>query len=284
MTQATQASETLREWRNTAPFWVKHRATIRTMFTPLTEALIQEAGIREGQSVLDVAGGAGEPSLTIAERVGASGSVTCTDAVAEMVAAAEAEGQRRHLANVAFRQCLADSLPFESDSFDATVSRLGVMFFPDPLAGLREMLRVTKPDGLITVAVWGDDKLNPFTHVITDVVLRYVDSPTADPDAPGAFRFAELGKLARTLETAGAGDVRERVFRFQIVAPISPKGFWELRSDTSDTLRERLKRATPEQVTRIEQEVEETARGYFPNGSMSFPAEMIIVTGRKPGA
>ena len=80
--------EVLDCWRQTAQYWTKYSDTIRVMFAPLTDAMIELAGIHEGQSVLDVAGGAGEPSLTIAEVVGPSGSVTCTDAVAEMVEAA----------------------------------------------------------------------------------------------------------------------------------------------------------------------------------------------------
>src|SRR5229473_2976226 len=204
MTSAVQDNKTLQEWRTTARFWTKHSATIRTMFAPLTEALIQDAGIGEGRAVLDVAGGAGEPSLTIAEIVGPKGAVTCTDAVAEMVAAAETEAQRRGLTNIAFQQCVADSLPFESDSFDAVVSRLGVMFFPDPLGALREMLRVAKPGGSLSLAVWHQNELNPFTHIVTDVMSRYVDSPPADADAPGAFRFAEPGRLAGILTGAGA--------------------------------------------------------------------------------
>ena len=63
----SQAGEVLREWRESARYWQKHAATIRTMFGPVTQALIQDAGIIEGDAVLDVAGGAGEPSLTIAE-------------------------------------------------------------------------------------------------------------------------------------------------------------------------------------------------------------------------
>src|SRR6266550_3394724 len=214
MTPAIQDSKTLHDWRETARFWTKHSETIRTMFAPLTEALIEDAGIREGQTVLDVAGGAGEPSLTIAKRVGPTGTVTCTDAVAEMVAAAESEARRRGLTNITFRQCVADSLAFESNSFDAVVCRLGVMFFPDPLAALREMLRVAKPGGAISLAVWHRNELNPFTHIVTDAMSRYIESPPADPDAPNAFRFAELGKLASILRLAGAGDVHERVFRF----------------------------------------------------------------------
>ena len=85
--------EMLDGWRETAQYWTKYSDIIAKMFAPLTEAMIERAGIHEGQSVLDVAGGAGEPSLTIAEKVGPSGSVMCTDAVPEMVEAA------RHKAN-----------------------------------------------------------------------------------------------------------------------------------------------------------------------------------------
>src|SRR5258705_1210521 len=110
------AADTLRAWQESAPYWEKHRDTIRTMLAPLTEALIEEAGIVPGQSVLDVAGGSGEPSLTIAEIVGLAGSVICTDAVAEMVGAAERTPLRRGIRNITFRPCKTELLPFKNSS------------------------------------------------------------------------------------------------------------------------------------------------------------------------
>ena len=92
-----QVNDTLREWTESARYWERHGATIRVIFAPVTHALIEEAGIASGQSVLDVAGGPGEPSLAIAEKVGPTGSVMCTDAVPEMVEAAEREAHRRDI-------------------------------------------------------------------------------------------------------------------------------------------------------------------------------------------
>jgi ubiquinone/menaquinone biosynthesis C-methylase UbiE len=276
-----QLSDTLREWRESAKYWETHARTIQKMFAPVTSALIEEAGIIEGDAVLDVAGGPGEPSLTIAEKVGSAGSVMCTDAVAEMVAAAESEAARRGVKNIQFQQCQADFLPFENNSFDAAVSRLGVMFFPDPVAALREMLRVTKLQGTLSFAVWHESNANPFAYIVTEVISRHIETQPADPDAPGAFRFAEPGKLVRVLADAGAVHVRERLLKFQIEAPISREEFWEMRSGTSGTLREKLDALSSDLRLTIANDVKEAVAEFFPNEQMSFPAQMLIVSGGK---
>ena len=272
----------LLSWNENAKYWIHYSDTIRKMFAPLTAALIEHAKIDEGQTVLDVAGGSGEPGLTIAERVGPDGSVTCTDAVTEMVEAARDEATRRGLANVQFRECTADALPFPDNSFDATVCRLGIMFVPNPLAAVREMLRVTRPGGKLALAVWHTSEVNPFCYVVTNVMAQHVDSPAADPDAPNAFRFAETGKLADVLTEAGAREVEERVVKFNIQAPISAQQFWTMRSETSDTLREKLAKLSNAEQAQIASEVEQEVKEFFPHGEMDFPTQMILVTGTKP--
>jgi ubiquinone/menaquinone biosynthesis C-methylase UbiE len=276
-----QVTDTLHEWQESAKYWNKHSSTIHSMFGPLTRALIEDAGIKTGHLVLDVAGGAGEPSLTMAGVVGPTGSVMCTDAVDEMVNAAQKEAHERGIENIEFRQCVGDSLPFPNDSFDAVVSRLGAMFFPEPLDALREMLRVTKPGGTLTFAVWHKSELNPYSYVVTRVLSRYVELPATDPDAPDAFRFAEPGKLAAILKEAGITDVSERVLKFQMEAAISFEEFWTMRSEVSELLREKLKGLTEAQSFRVAQEVHDDARQFFSNNGMSLPAEAIIVSGRK---
>jgi ubiquinone/menaquinone biosynthesis C-methylase UbiE len=277
-----QQNDILDEWRESAKYWTKHSATIRTMFAPLTSALIEHAGIRAGQLVLDVAGGPGEPSLTIAEIVGPTGSVTCTDAVPEMVEAARSEAERRGIRNIQFRQCTADSLPFPDDSFDVVVSRLGVMFFPDLSTAMRELLRVAKPGGVLAFAVWHKSELNPFCYVVTRVMDQHVSPTVGDPDAPGAFRFAETGKLANVMKQSGVIDVEENIVKFDMAAPISPLEFWTMRSQTSDTLRHKLERLPKDKQSQVAHEVERAVQEFFPSNQMKFPTQMIIVTGKKP--
>ena len=273
--------EMLDGWRETAHYWTKYSHTIAKMFAPLTEAMIERAGIREGQSVLDVAGGAGEPSLTIAERVGPNGSVTCTDAVAEMVTAARHEANQRGLKNVQFQQCTADSLPFPDNSFDVVVSRLGVMFFLDSVRAMREMLRVVKPGGSLTFAVWYKSDVNPFCYLVSGVMEQHVKAVEADPNAPNAFRFAEPGKLAGVMKQAGAIDVRDEIVSFDIEAPLTALEFWTMRSQTSDTLREKLAKLPASEQSQIAEEVQQAVKDFFPDNRMKFPTQMLIATGRK---
>ena len=288
-----EQSKTLKAWQTSSQYWEKYRDLIAHMFAPLTAALIQDAQIGTGQKVLDIGGGSGEPSLTIAEIVGPNGSVTYTDPVAGMVQATQAEANRRGLTNMQFRQCSGDQLSFADDTFDAVVSRLSAMFFPDPAAGVAEAFRVVRNNGCVVFVVWSSKKANPFFSMTTDVLDQFVEVPPPDTDAGDMFRFAEPGKLAGILENAGAKDVVERRLNFAIEAPVrarhgksttglaySVDQFWQMRTEMSDTLRQRLAGITPDQLARIKQAVANAAEKYFSNAGMSFPAEALIVSGR----
>ena len=277
----TDNAEVLAAWEVSSQYWNKHQALIEKMYAPLSLALIDEAHIVSGQAVLDVGGGSGEPSLTIAPVVGSSGSVTYTDPAAGMVKAARGEAERRGLANVQFHQCPAEQLPFADASFDAGVSRLSVMFFPDVVAGLREVLRVIKRGGHVSFLVWANKEVNPFFSVVTEILDRFVPAEPQLEDAPEAFRFAAPGKLAKLLTEAGATTITERVLEFSIEAPISVEQFWELRTEMSDTLRNKLARLVPDQVGAIKYTVQKKCASYFKTGGMVFPGQVLLVTGKK---
>ena len=276
------ANEVLAAWETSSQYWNKYMSLIEKMYAALSRALIEDAHISSGQVVLDVGGGSGEPSLTIAPIVGESGSVTYTDPAAGMVKAARAEAERRGLRNIEFHHCAAEQLPLSDNSFDAAVSRLSVMFFPDVLVGQREMLRVVKPGGYVSFVVWAPRDVNPFFSVVTEVLDRFVPADAEDEDAPAAFRFAAPGKLAKVLQEAGAVDVGERELAFLIEAPITVERFWELRTEMSDTFRTKLGKLVPDQVAAIRYTVQKAVSRYFKTGGMSFPAKALVVTGKKP--
>jgi len=281
---ASNANEILAAWETSSQFWNKHQALIETMYAELSRALVAEAHIVSGQSVLDVGGGSGEPSLTIAPVVGDAGSVTYTDPAAGMVKTARAEAERRGIANIQFHQCPAQQLPFADNSFDAAVSRLAAMFFPDVLAGLSETLRTVKPGGYVSFLVWAGREANPFFSVVTEILDRFVPAEPETEDDPTAFRFATPGKLAKLFRAAGATDVTEHPLSFTIEAPITVEQFWELRTEMSDTFRKKLARLVPDQIAAIRYTVQKKVASYFKTGGMKFPAQVLIVTGRKPAA
>jgi ubiquinone/menaquinone biosynthesis C-methylase UbiE len=273
--------EVLNRWSSSAPFWEKHREIIRQMFAPITEALVADGQIGSQHSVLDIATGPGEPALSVAALVGPGGRIFGIDAVPEMVAAARRAADRLGLKNAQFDVAFADHLPFPADSFDAVVSRFGVMFFPSPIDAIREILRVLRPGRKLALAVWHFAERNPFHYSLSRVIERYVDSPPLDPDAPDAFRFASPGKLRRVLNEAGATAPSERLLQFTIRAPISVADFWTLRLEMSDKLREKIAMLSKEQMVEVNRQALESLRGYSTDHGMSFPAEVLIVSGAK---
>jgi SAM-dependent methyltransferase len=274
----------VKNWRASAPFWEKHRETIRQMFVPVTEALIDAAQIRSGNAVLDIATGPGEPALTIAALVGPQGSVFGIDPAPEMVEGARRAATRLDVKNVRFEIASADSLPMSDDTFDAAVSRYGVMFFPSPVEGIRETLRVLKPGRKLAFAVWSAADKNPFHYELARVMERFVDTPPPDPDAPDAFRFAAPGKLRGVFAEAGVVDPKERVLQFEIQAPISVEDFWHLRTTLSEKLRDKLATLSAETLAEVKRQAQDAMRPYATTSGIRFPAEVRIVSGSKKKA
>ena len=267
---------------DTAAYWEKHRATIRGMFHPVTEALIDEARIGPGDAVLDVATGSGEPALSIAEVIQPAGLVVGIDPLPGMIVAAERAATDRHFSgNARFQVASADRVPFEADRFDAVVSRFGIMFFPSPVECVRELLRVLKPNRPIAFAVWGHLERNPFHHVLAHVVDRYFPRDPLPPDAPDPFRFAEPGKLLSVLNAAGAAQTSERLLQFNIEVPFAGEDFWALRLDMAEKLRTKLSSLSAEKVAEIRREVFENLASYSAGSGVSFPAEVLIVSATK---
>lgn len=273
--------EVIGQWSRSAPYWEKYRAVIREMFAPVTQALIEDAGITSRSTVLDVATGTGEPALSIADLVGPEGRVVGTDPVPEMLEAARREGSRQRRQNVSFEVASSDSLPFLDNTFDAVVSRFGVMFFPSPVDSVHEMLRVLKPGGKIAMAVWYLAERNPFDYTVSQVVERYAKSAAPTQGSPDMFRFAKPGDLLATLLRAGATGASERLLRFSIRAPISVEDFWTLRSEMSERLRTKLAILSKTQIAELKREVIEALKAYASERGITFPAEVLIVSGGK---
>ena len=198
-----------------------------------------------------------------------------------MVAAARRAAERLGATNAQFEVAFADHLPFPDNTFDAAVSRFGVMFFPSPLDAIREMLRVLKPGGKLALAVWHFAERNPFHYSLSRVIDRHIESPPLAPDAPDAFRFANPGKLLKILHEAGVADPRERLLQFTIQAQLSVEDFWQLRLEISEKLREKIATLPQPQLAEVKRQALVSLAEFSTAQGVSFPAEILILTGTK---
>jgi SAM-dependent methyltransferase len=182
----------------------------------LSPQLADLAGIAPGQRVLDVGCGPGALTAELVTRVGAA-AVAAVDPSTPFVTAV-----RERFPGVDVRQASADAMPFADATFDAALTQLVVHFLPDPVAGLAEMARVTRPDGVLAASVWdhagGSGPLGLFWAVARELDPGVVD----ESDLPGA----RAGHLAALFEAAGLRDVVEATHVADLAHP-SFDAWWE---------------------------------------------------------
>jgi ubiquinone/menaquinone biosynthesis C-methylase UbiE len=216
--------DTRRYWRDRAAYWDRSADSIAEVADRLNQPLLDAIGIAPGQSVLDLASGAGEPALSIARRVGSGGRVTATDLVPEMLAGAARRAADAGLANIDFRTADMEAMPFGDATFDRVSCRFGIMFTSDPARALAEIRRVLRPGGRAGFLVWGPrDDISQF-EVFAAAAAR-VFGGAADLDLERPFRFGRPGSLSALMAAAGFGAAGEQELRFEPRIPAAMP-FW----------------------------------------------------------
>jgi len=246
---------------------------VPALFGEWAPRVAEAAALRPGLRVLDVACGTGILAREARRRVGAGGTVAAIDPDAGML-----EVARRLDPGVAWREGVADALPWPEASFDAVVSQFGLMFFPDRERALREMLRVLEPGGRLAVAVW--DSLEHTPAYAAEVALLERVAGTAAADALRApFVLGDPALLSALFTDAGVRDVA--------VERVEGKGrFPGVRAMVEADLRGWLPvmgvRLPEEPIARVLAEAEETMRHFVtPGGTVEFGSPALIGTGRK---
>jgi ubiquinone/menaquinone biosynthesis C-methylase UbiE len=188
------------------------------LFVP---ALLSAAQPNHGDIVLDVAAGTGEASAFAAPAVGDSGFVVGTDISPAMLKVASQRLAVHPFLTVA---CDGQALPFRSNSFDAVLCQLGLMFFPDPLKGLIEFRRVLRRNRRASVCVISDSGSAPMWGILADELGR--EFPEQSQTLHMSFRLASLTRLRQLLVEAGFSDVNvTKTTREDLVA--SFEEYWE---------------------------------------------------------
>ncbi|UUZ70942.1 methyltransferase domain-containing protein [Polaromonas sp. P1(28)-8] len=199
---------TRQAWDKSASGWNDQTQHIHDWLAEATPAMLDAARITVGMRVLDIAAGAGDQTLDIARRVGPGGYVLATDISAGILEFAKNNARHAGLLNVETSVCDAENLDVEAASFDAAVSRLGLMFCPNPLLALQQAHRALKPGGSASVLVFSEPQYNPCIGILMSTALKHAGLPSRDPYQPGSLMsLGKPGLLDELFLAAGFTDV-----------------------------------------------------------------------------
>jgi SAM-dependent methyltransferase len=200
-------STTADQWDSAAAAWDAWEPTLEEWLDEATATMLDLAGVASGSRVLDVAAGAGGQSVRAARRAGPQGRVLATDISAGILALAQRRFDRAGLANAATRVMDGEDLSVAEGQYDAVISRLGLIYFPDRAGGLASARRALRPGGRIAMLVYAAAPHNGFFSVPVSIIRRCAGLGPPLPGQPGPFSLGGDGVLAQELADAGFTDV-----------------------------------------------------------------------------
>jgi SAM-dependent methyltransferase len=196
-----------KQWNTAATGWRKWSELIDSAAGHVSERLVELAGVKPGDRVIDIAAGYGEPSLTAARAAGPEGSVVATDISAKMLAFGRERAEAAGLENIEFVESAAMSLDFPADSFDAAISRWGIIFDPDGEGAAARVRGFLKPGARMAIASWGTPDQVPFLAIPMRTAMEKLQVPPPPPGTPGPLSRPTPEALAGLLAGGGFSDV-----------------------------------------------------------------------------
>lgn len=180
--------------------WVEQQQLLDRLFLPFERLLADKVAVSGARNILDIGCGAGATTLAAARRLGPQGQCTGLDISVPLINAACGRAENEGLTNANFIAGDAQSHAFVPDSFDAVISRFGVMFFDDPAAAFVNLRRAVRDGGDLTFIAWRGTAQNPFMVAAEQASAPYLPAlAPRDPDAPGQFAFADADRVRRIL-------------------------------------------------------------------------------------
>jgi ubiquinone/menaquinone biosynthesis C-methylase UbiE len=269
------------QWESAAEAWDRWAPLLGRWLGPATEAMLDMAHVGPGARVLDVAAGAGEQTLAAARRTGPTGRVLATDISPAILAYALKAARREGLAQVETRELDGerhDTLP--AGSFDAAISRVGLIYFPDQqraLAGIRSAL---KAGGRFAAVTYSTPEKNPFFSVPVGIIRRRAKLPPPLPGQPGPFSLGGEGVLAKALQQAGFRDIEVRRIDSPVRLPTAAECV-RFERESFGALHQMMAAMTEGERAETWQEIADALRKYETAEGFVGPCEMLVGAGAK---
>lgn len=266
-------------WNKFSPGWKKWDEITMEWLKPMGDEIIRRIQPKDGDTILDVASGTGEPGLTIASTM-KTGKVILTDLAEDMLEITRENAARRGIQNIETCACDVCELPFPDNTFDSISCRFGFMFFPDMLLAAKEMYRVLKPGGRIATAVWNVPEKNFWVTVTMGAINRNIEMPVPPQGSPGIFRCAKDGLMTNLFSQAGFKNVSQTEVPGNIKSHTADV-YWELMTEIAAPVVAGLSKADDAMKAKIKGEVFKALNEKYSDGNIVVDSNALVIYGEK---
>ncbi len=266
------------QWQDAAEAWHRYDPVFDRWLAEATEVMLELAGVREGSRVLDIAAGSGGQTIAAARRAGESGAVLATDISSNILDRAASAARAAGLSNVATRVMDGERLEVEPASFDAAISRLGLMYLPDKQSALEAARAALTPGGRYAAIVFAEPEQNRFFSVPIAIIRERAELPPPAPGVPGPFSAVGLGDL---LADAGFEDVELR----RVAAPLeleSAAACAQLERESFGALHQMLAGLPPDEQNEVWAEIGRALHEFEGPDGFAGPCELLVGGGTAP--
>lgn len=204
--------------------WIAQETFLDAAMAAILDRLLERTDIRREESLLDIGCGTGASTLAAALKTGPEGHVTGLDIAGQLLDRARQRSDEAGHRNTRFVLADAQTHPFVPESFDAIISRFGLMFFASPVAAFANMARGLKPRGRLVFAAWGPVAGNPWFSIPRDAAAARLGKPApADPFAPGPLAFQDMERVTKLMEQGGLKGVRGEAEMVPLTPPVTAR-------------------------------------------------------------
>ena len=277
---ATYKSKTRQQWQDAAEAWNAWGGFLATWLGPATEAMLDMAGVGSGHFVLDVAAGAGQQSLMAAQRVGPSGRVLATDISPDILDYALENARIKGLENLETLEADGEDMDLPPDSFDAAISRVGLIYFPDQQKALANIMRALKPGGRFAAIVYSTPEKNGFFSKPVSIIRERAKLPPPTAGQPGPFSLGTPGALSATLKQAGFHNIEERVIDAPVVLPTAADCL-RFERESFGAMHQMLSGLSPDEQGTVWAEIGEALTDFETPNGFKGPCELVVAVGTK---
>ena len=272
---------TRKQWDGAAEAWNRWSPLLSRWLGPATELMRDMTGVAKGGRVLDVAAGAGEQTLAAAHRVGPKGYVLATDISSGILGFAADNARLAGHGNIDTAVVDGELLDtIVADPFDAVISRVGLIYFPDQIRALRGMRHCLKPSGRVGAMVYSTGDKNPFFSVPVGIIRRRAALPAPLPGQPGPFSLGDPEVLTKRLIDAGFRDVQIE----KVNAPLRLGSAFEclqFEQESFGALHQMLGGLSAQEQDDAWAEIEDALGQFEHDGQFEGPCEMLVAAASK---